>query len=414
MTALERVQTQVATGERPESQWNQSGFADGSRYTGQVRRLSSVSRSKMEESLRKSSKACKAAAAVTAEWIRDTHRSLQKQELRWESLKQEVRSQQKEVQNLAVEARGRKQEHEERLQLLENLVLQQGRALAELRVKYENGSKLRRQANPPTKRPTELFKVEKPTLLRDILKTRSAIGGPVPSKIRHPLRKGPAEARKEPGSTSVAGQPEADIRVRSLLERLNDQVHGPDQGKRKGVSVSLVAGTSVTSSGKAEEAPRTNLSKTTRTPTKGGSTIKKVAVKRKSAGQLDGEVGCGGHIRKPGGGKAAKLLPKVGASLQTIPGGEACRIEAEKRSREPREPSQVLISAGAIQLIDPRAVQQVIPPGHLVGASNPSQGQESVELQSRLQEAAGDSDTKLGRAERGPPKQASPSEKLEL
>ena len=69
MTALERVQTQVATREQPESQWNQSRFADGSRYTGQVRRLSSVSRSKMEESLRKLSKACKAAAAVTAEWI---------------------------------------------------------------------------------------------------------------------------------------------------------------------------------------------------------------------------------------------------------------------------------------------------------------------------------------------------------
>ena len=74
----------------------------------------SVDKSKMEELLKNSSKACKAAAAVTSEWIRDTHRSLQKQELRWESLKQEVRSQQKEVQNLAVEAQGRKQEHEER------------------------------------------------------------------------------------------------------------------------------------------------------------------------------------------------------------------------------------------------------------------------------------------------------------
>ena len=137
-------------------------------------------------------------------------------------------------------------------------------------------------------------------------------------------------------------------------------------------------------------------------------------MKRKSAGQLDGEVSCGGHIRKPGGGKTAKLLPKVGASLQIIPGGEACRIEAEKRSREPREPSQVLVSGGAIQLIDPRVVQPVIPPGHLVGASNPSQGQESVELQSRVQEAAGDSDTKLGRAERGPPEHTIPPERLEL
>ena len=112
MTALGKVQTQVATGERPESQWNQFGFTDGSRYTGQVKRLSSVDRSEMEESLKKSSKACKAAAAVTAEWIRDTHRSLQKQEIRWESLQQEVRSQQKEIQNLAGEARGKKQEQE--------------------------------------------------------------------------------------------------------------------------------------------------------------------------------------------------------------------------------------------------------------------------------------------------------------
>ena len=207
-----------------------------------------------------------------------------------------MRSQQKEVQNLAVEARGRKQEHEERLQLLENLVLQQGRALAELKVKYENESKLRRQASLPTKRPTELFKVEKPTLLGDILKTRSAIGGPVPGKVRHPLGKGPAEARKGPGNTSVGSQSETDIRARSLLERLDDQVHGPGQRKRKGVSVSVVAGTTVAGSGKDVKAPRTSPSKTTQTPAKGGPTSKRVAVKQKSAGQLDREVGCGDHI----------------------------------------------------------------------------------------------------------------------
>ena len=62
----ERVQTQVAARERPESQWDQSRFAEGSRYTSQVRRLTITSRSKMEESLRKSSKACKTAAAVIA------------------------------------------------------------------------------------------------------------------------------------------------------------------------------------------------------------------------------------------------------------------------------------------------------------------------------------------------------------
>ena len=73
-------------------------------------------------------------------------------------------------------------------------------------------------------------------------------------------------------------------------------------------------------------------------------------MKRKSAGQLDEEVGCGGHIQKPGGGKAAKLILKVGASLQTIPGGEGCKIEVGKRSRETKELSQVLVSGGAIQL----------------------------------------------------------------
>ena len=113
-------------------------------------------------------------------------------------------------------------------------------------------------------------------------------------------------------------------------------------------------------------------------------------------------------------GKTAKLLPKVDNSLQIIPGGEARRIEAEKRSREPRELSQVLVSGGATQLIGPRVVQPVAPQGHLAGDSNPSQVQESVELQSQVQEAARDSDTKLGRAEREPPKRLIPSERSEL
>ena len=118
----------------------------------------------------------------------------------------------------------------------------------------------------------------------------------------------------------------------------------------KGVSVSLVADTLVTSLGKAEGALWTNSSKIARTSTKSESTTTKVTVKRKAAEQPEGEVGCGGHIRKPGGGKAAKLLLKVGASLQTIPGGEGCKIEAGKRSRETKELSQVLVSGGAIQL----------------------------------------------------------------
>ena len=255
--------------------------------------------------MKNSSKACKAAAAVTSEWIRDTHRSLQKQELRWECLKQEVRGQQKEVQNLVVEGQDRKQEHdkhEERLQLLENLVLQQGRALAELRAKCESGSRTRRQANPTVRKPTELFKAGKPTLLRDILKARSAIGGPVPGRIQHPPGKGSAEARKGPSSTSVTSQSEADIRARSLLKRLSDKVNGPDQRKRKVVSVSVVAGTPSTGPRKAKEAPGTSPSKATQTPAKDGQTIKKVAVKRKSAGQIEGESGCG-QTQKPGGGK---------------------------------------------------------------------------------------------------------------
>ena len=81
-----------------------------------------VSRSKMEESLRESSKACKTAAAVLAKWIRDTHRTLLKLEPRCEGLKQEVRSQQKGAQNLTVVV----VDHEDRVELLEKIVLRQG------------------------------------------------------------------------------------------------------------------------------------------------------------------------------------------------------------------------------------------------------------------------------------------------
>ena len=195
VTALKRVQTQVAIRERPGSQWNQSRITDGSRYTGQAKNGSNVSRAKMEDALRKSSKACKAAAAVTAEWIRDTHRSLQRQELRWEGLDQEVRSQRKEVRNLAEDAKDREQGYEKRLQLLEDLVLQQGRALSELKVKYEDESRLRRQASLAATRSAELFKPNKPTLLRDVLKIRSALGDSVSDRVRRSLGKGPARVR---------------------------------------------------------------------------------------------------------------------------------------------------------------------------------------------------------------------------
>ena len=178
------------------------------------------------------------------------------------------------------------------------------------------------------------------------------------------------------------------------------------------MSVSVVAGATVAGSEKDVGAPRTNSSKTSQTPTKVGPTIKKVAVKRKSEGQLDEEVGCSGHTRKPGGGKAAKLLPNIGASLQTIPGGEGCKIEAGKRNRETKESSQVLVSRGALQLTDPGAVQPVRHPGHSVGASSPNQGQGSVELQTRVQEAARSSDTKLERVEEESPKQVIPPGKV--
>ena len=179
------------------------------------------------------------------------------------------------------------------------------------------------------------------------------------------------------------------------------------------MSVSLVADTLVTGLGKAEGAPRTNSSKIARTSTKSESTTTKVAVKRKAAGQPEGEVGCGGHIREPGGGKAAKLLLKVGTPPQTIPGGKGYWTEAGKRSREARESSQVWLSEGAIQLTNSGAVQPVRHSGHSIGASNHSQGQGSVKLQARVQEAAGDSDTKLRRAEGGLFKQTLPPKKSE-
>ena len=137
-------------GERPESQWAQLRIVTRSQCTGQAGRVLNVSSLRMEESLKKSAKACRAAAAVTAEWIRDTHRSLQKQELRWEGLEQEVRSQGKEIRNLTEDVKNNGHGYDKRLQLLEELVLKQGQALSELRVRYENEVRLRRQENLAT------------------------------------------------------------------------------------------------------------------------------------------------------------------------------------------------------------------------------------------------------------------------
>ena len=140
---------------------------------------------------------------------------------------------------------------------------------------------------------------------------------------------------------------------------------------------------------------RNNLSETSRTPTKVGSTIKKVTVKRRSEGQLDGEIGCSGHTRKPGGGKTAKLLPNVGVSLQTIPGGEGCKTETGGRTKETKELSPALVPRGILQLTDPGAIQPVKHSGHLVGVSSLKQEQRGAELQARGQEAARSSGTKL-------------------
>ena len=87
-------------------QWHQSGLADGSNITGLgwtdylgVDKDSA----RMEGLLKDSSRACKEAAAVTTVWVHNTHHSLQRQEFRWEWLRQEVREQKKEVQTLTVE-----------------------------------------------------------------------------------------------------------------------------------------------------------------------------------------------------------------------------------------------------------------------------------------------------------------------
>ena len=89
-----------------------------------------------------------------------------------------MRSQQEGVRNLAVVV----VDHEDRLQLLEKIVLRQGRALVELRAKYEGGTQPKIRANPPDKKPIEPTKVEKTTSRKDSSSTESAVGESVSDK----------------------------------------------------------------------------------------------------------------------------------------------------------------------------------------------------------------------------------------
>ena len=82
----------------------------------------------MEGTLKNSSRACREAAAVTIAWVRNTHHSLQRQEARWEWVKQEVKDQETEIQTLMVDVRCMQNSqdlHEERLRQLESLVCKQ-------------------------------------------------------------------------------------------------------------------------------------------------------------------------------------------------------------------------------------------------------------------------------------------------
>ena len=134
---------------------------------------------------------------MTTVWIRDTHHPLQKQEFRWECLRQEVREQKKEVQNFVMEGQCIRQNHdrhEERLQQLEKLVSQQGLALVELRTKYENEFKRGRLGDVSTRgsegksplprviqrQPTKGIRVGKPILWRIVPGTEGALVGLVP------------------------------------------------------------------------------------------------------------------------------------------------------------------------------------------------------------------------------------------
>ena len=390
----ERVQTQVTARERPEAQWDQSGFAKGSGYIGQVRRSTGMNRSRMEESLRESSKACKIAAAVIAEWIRDTQRSLQKQRLWRDSIEQEVRNQQERIRNLA----GVVVDHEDRLQLLKRVVRQEGRALVELKAKHGGRAQSQPRANLSDERPRDPIKVEKITPRKDSSSIEGAVGESLSAKGRQPSRRNSSEVGRGPGTTSAAN---TDPRIRGLLDILDGQIHELGQRKDKKLSVSFAADTSDTGSGKVEGAQRTSLSKLPQTPTKGESITKGAAVKRKATEPLEGEAKRDSQTREPGGGKAARLLLKAGTSLQALPVGKSYWTEAGKKSRETKKPGQVRRLGGAIQQADPGAGQPPRHSEHVSKASSHSRRPRSVKSPIRGQEVAGSVDTSAKRAEGG-------------
>ena len=337
----------------------------------------------MEESLKKSAKACRAAAAVTAEWIRDTHRSLQKQELRWEGLEQEVRSQGKEIRNLTEDVKNNGHGYDKRLQLLEELVLQQGQALSELRVRYENEVRLRRQENLATARPSELFRPNRSLSPRDVLEIRAAIGEPVSDRIGRPLGKSLAKGRKEPGPTVAKGQLGMETGAGNIPERVGNSVRKPGQGIGKGVSVSVVTDTTTVRPAKDAGASRSSPLGTPRLLPKAGPPIKRTAIKRKSAGKGDEEIGCSGQARRSGGGKTAKRLLTVGALPQIVLGQEGDKSEARQGIQEIKGTDLAILPGRTLQRTGSGAVQPGEHSGHQAGVSGYQPETRGVEPQAQ-------------------------------
>ena len=101
----------------------------------------------MEGMLKNSSRACREAAAGMTAWVRNTHHSLQRQEFRWEWVKQEVKDQETEIQTLMVDVRcmqNNQRRYEERLRQLESLVCKQEQALVEQGRRCESAERERR------------------------------------------------------------------------------------------------------------------------------------------------------------------------------------------------------------------------------------------------------------------------------
>ena len=98
----------------------------------------------MEVTLRDSSKAFKEISLVTVAWLKDTHQSLQRQETRWERVKQEVQDQETEIQTLTVDIRCVQNSYElqeERLKRLEGIVRKQEQALLTQGRRWEGAGK---------------------------------------------------------------------------------------------------------------------------------------------------------------------------------------------------------------------------------------------------------------------------------